>query len=201
MKKNSKLLPERISDALKSLIKRFVGLVLLVLGVWAVFAILFFDPYLEGFSVASTFGTQNVMGWFVGGAIFLIGTLPSLFLALWISRLGLSWLAGWESNDSPEYNLLRGFIALCVGAAGFGLILPSYNLGGMMGAIVNADLNSILGNWTLLIGFILILEFFVLVASLLRIKWKHIKSVGAYLYKGWKVYNSSESWSWVCFRD
>ena len=184
MKKNSNLLPERISDALKSLIKRFVGLVLLVLGVWAVFAILFFDPYLEGFSVASTFGTQNVMGWFVGGAIFLIGTLPSLFLALWISRLGLSWLAGWESNDSPEYNLLRGFIALCVGAAGFGLILPSYNLGGMMGAIVNADLNSILGNWTLLIGIILILEFFVLVASLLRIKWKHIKSVGAYLYKG-----------------
>lgn len=183
MKKDAKLLPERISGALKAFIKRIAGCVLLALGLWAVFATLFFNPYMDGFSVASSFGEQNVMGWIVGAAIYLMGFLPTLFLFLWLSRLGLAWIAGWESNDSPEYNLLRGFIALCCGAAGLGLILPSYNFGGMMGTVVNADLTSIIGSWAVIIGIVLLLEFFILAGTLLRIKWKHVKAVIRSIYK------------------
>lgn len=186
MKKESKLLPERITEALKDFVKRIIGCVLLALGVWAIFSTLFFNPYLDGFAVASTFGNQNVMGWIVGTTIYLVGFLPALFLFLWLSRLGLAWIAGWESNDSPEYNLLRGFIALCCGASGLGLFFPSYNFGGMMGAIFYTDLTSIIGSWGVIIGIVLVSEFFILAATLLRIKWKHVKTVISSIYKTFK---------------
>ena len=56
MEKQSKFLPDRVSGALKSLIKRIAGGVLLAIGLWALWALFFFNPYLNGFAAASTFG-------------------------------------------------------------------------------------------------------------------------------------------------
>ena len=62
MARNSKILPDSISVALKNLVKRISGGVLLALALWAMYALVFFNPYLDGFAVASTFGAQSIMG-------------------------------------------------------------------------------------------------------------------------------------------
>ena len=59
MAKASRFFPESVSVALKSLIKRIFGGVLVIVGLWALFALIFYNPYLDGFGVASTFGNQS----------------------------------------------------------------------------------------------------------------------------------------------
>ncbi len=183
MEKQSNFLPERVSGALKSMLVRIAGGMLLVFGAWAVIALIFHNPYLDGFAAASTFGNQSLMGNIVGTIRYGIGFIPAVFLFLLIMRWGISWLAGWADNGAPEYNVLRGFIAICVGAAGFGLIMPRATYGGIAGSIVAADLGRLIGGWGLLVGLVCVAVFFIIAAMLLHIKWSHVTAVARRTYR------------------
>lgn len=184
MAKQSNFLPQRVSGALKSLLKRVFGIVLLALGVWALCATIFYDPYLDGFAVASTFGTQSVMGQVVGFLCYGIGVVPAIFLMLCVVRWGLSWTAGWNENASPEYNFLRCFVALFIGAAGMGLIAPSHSFGGMVGFIAASDLYKLIGSWCVAVGVVCIAVFLFMAAQLLHIRWIHVKNAVRLIWRG-----------------
>lgn len=178
MAKSSKsnFFPESVSSALKVLGKRVCGGLMLGLALWACGAMVLFDPFLDGFAVVSTFGNQSVMGAVIGFLYYFIGVVPTLFVVLCVARWGLAWLANWSDDSSPEYNFLRFFVALCVGAAGLGLIMPAHTWGGMFGAIAAHDLFSIMGNWCIAVGVAAVLVFAALASVLLHIKWVHIKN-------------------------
>lgn len=178
MAKSSKsnFFPESVSSALKVLGKRVCGGLMLGLALWACGAMVLFDPFLDGFAVVSTFGNQSVMGAVIGFLYYFIGVVPTLFVVLCVARWGLAWLANWSDDSSPEYNFLRFFVALCVGAAGLGLIMPAHTWGGMFGAIAAHDLFSIMGNWCIAVGVVAVLVFAALASVLLHIKWVHIKN-------------------------
>ncbi len=174
----SKFLPERASRALKSLALRVAGGVVLFFSLWAVFALMFFNPYLDGFGVASTFGAQSVMGWIVGFLRYGVGVLPALFVILFVARAGLVAMCGWAVQNGPEYNFLRAFIAVCAGASGLGLIMPSASFGGVFGAVASNDIVSLVGRETAVaIGVLLLGVFFVMAGMLLHIKWVHVQSL------------------------
>lgn len=174
----SRFLPERASRALKNLTLRATGGVVLFLSLWALFALMFYNPYLDGFGVASTFGSQSVMGWIVGFLRYGIGVLPTLFLLLFVARAGLVALCGWPVQNGPEYNFLRAFIAICAGASGLGLIMPSASFGGVFGAVASNDIVSIVGRGAAIgIGVLLFGVFLCLAGVLLHIKWAHIQSL------------------------
>lgn len=183
MAKSSNFLPESVSVALKGLVKRIVGVAFLGIGAWALFALLFLDPYLNGFAAASTFGQQSFMGQVVGFLRYFVGFLPALFIILCVARLGLVWLVNWEEDFAPEYNFLRAFVTVCLGAVGFGLLAPSSTFGGMLGYIAAADVGSVLGGWGLLLGISCVALFFILGALLLHIKWVHIKSLFGFIWR------------------
>ena len=183
MEKQSHFLPERVSGALKSMTKRIIGVVLMLIGLWALFALFFHDPYLDGFAAASTFGNQSFMGQVVGFVRYGVGFVPAMFLFLCLSRFGLSLTANWEESNAPEYNILRGFIALCMGAIGFGLVMPSATFGGLAGYLVAADVLSVIGNWGIAFGVLALCVFFYLAATLLHIKWVHVKSCVSLIIK------------------
>ena len=138
-KRKSNFLPERVSGALKSLTQRIIGACVCVVALWAVFAMLFYNPYLDGFGVSSTFGNQSIMGYLVGMVRYAVGVIPGLFLFLCFARWGIMQMLSAEDDVPPEYNLLRGFIALCMGAIGFGMIAPRSTYGGMFGALAAVD--------------------------------------------------------------
>lgn len=174
-RKKSKILPERMSGALKSLGTRIFGGLVFLFGVWAILSLLTFNPYLDGVGVASTFGNQSGMGQVVGLIRYAVGVVPCLFLLLCIMRWGAVQMVGLNIDSAPEYNALRGFIALCCGAAGFGLIAPNSTFGGMFGAIVAGDLTPIFGKLSVLIGVLCLLVFFVMAGILLHIKMSHLR--------------------------
>ena len=174
MDRNVKLLPDSVTNALKGLAVRIAGAMLLVLGILLVWGLLFHNPYLDGFAAASTFGEQSWLGQVVGFVRYGVGFVPALFMFLCVMRGGVALMAHWGEDVAPEYNLLRGFIALFSGAAGFGLIMPSGTYGGMAGAIVAADLGSVLGGWSVLVGLVALAVFFVMAGVLLHIKWSHV---------------------------
>lgn len=179
MESKSKFLPERVSGALKSMVLRAAGAGLMVLGIWAAMALIFHDPYLDGFAASSSFGNQSVMGNVVGFVRYGIGFVPAMFLFLCVIRWGLAWLANRAEGAAPEYNILRVFIAICIGAAGLGLMAPSSTWGGMAGAIVAADVGAWIGGWTLLLGILFLALFLVLAGIVLHIKWSHVRAVAA----------------------
>lgn len=183
MEKESNFLPSRISGALRVFVKRAFGGLLIAIGLWAVWALVFYSPYLGGFGAASTFGNQSVMGNIVGFLRHMIGFVPALFLILCVIRWGLSWMMRWDDGAAPEYNFLRCFVAVCVGAAGLGLIAPSYAFGGLFGAAASVDITSLIGKWGILVGVVLICVFLLLSARLLHIKFAHIKNA---LYACWR---------------
>ena len=80
MEGQSRFLPESVSGALKNIARRAWGTILILVGAWAVFALLFFNPYLDGFATASTFGNQSVMGNVVAFLRYSVGTVPASFL-------------------------------------------------------------------------------------------------------------------------
>ena len=88
--KKSKFLPSGVSGALKSLWGRIVGGVLMLCGGWALFAVCMYDPYMNGFAVASNFGTQSVMGNIVGALRYAVGVVPAFFVLLALTRWGAS---------------------------------------------------------------------------------------------------------------
>ena len=178
MEKKSKFLPASISAMLRNLLLRGVGVLLCLISLWLVFALIFFNPYLSGVGVVSSFGNHGVIGNIVGFIKYVLGFLPALFLFLCLGRFGLGLLVGWEQERAPEYNLLRGFVNLCVGTAGLGLISVSNTYGGLMGAIVAADVGPILSGAAMPVGCVLFSLFVVMSCVLLHVKWHHV--VGAW---------------------
>ena len=183
MARSSKFLPESISVALRGLVKRVTGAVFMAVALWALYALIFFDPYLDGFAVASNFGNQSVMGWIVGFLRYGIGFVPALFLVLYVARCGLSWLVNLNDEPAPEYNFLRCVVALCMGAVGLGLIAPASTYGGAIGAIAAFDVGNLIGGWGIVIGILAFIVFVLLASVLLHIKWAHIKKIGFMLWR------------------
>ena len=175
MEKKSRFLPASISAMLRNLTLRGIGILLCLISLILVVSLVFFNPYLSGFAVDGSFGSQGIIGNIVGFVKYVVGFLPSLFLFLCLGRFGLSLLIGWEEERAPEYNLLRGFVTLCVGVAGLGLVSSSDVYGGLFGAIVAADMGPILSMATVPVGIILVSLFIVMAGILLHIKWYHVK--------------------------
>ena len=177
MKSKSKFLPDSVSGALKSLFVRVCGIATLLVGALILLALFFHNSYLDGFACASTFGNQSFLGNVASFIRYVIGWVPSVFLVLCIMRWGVSMAMNWESEYAPEYNMLRGFIALCAGAAGFGMIAPSAVYGGLFGAIVATDIGGLIGNWCVLVGMLCMGVFICMGGMLLHIRWYHIQSL------------------------
>ncbi len=169
MSKQSKFLPESVSGALKGFAKKLCGLVIVLIAIWVVFALIFHNPYLDGISAASNFGKQSLIGNFVGMLRYTIGFVPTLFLFFCIGKYGISLILGGDGDGTPEYNILRGFVAICLGSAGFGLIAPRATFGGMVGAIAAADLSGLIGGFAIAVGILALIGFFALAGILLHI--------------------------------
>ena len=184
MDTQSKFLPDSVAGALKSLLYRAAGAALMVCGIWMTLALIFHDPYLDGFAAAGTFGRQGIMGNIVGVVRYLIGFVPAMFVFLCVARRGLVMLARWGAENAPEYNFMRGFIAVCAGAAGFGMILPGGTFGGLAGAVVANDVVSLIGGWSAMLGMLCIGVFLVLGGMLLHIKWAHVRTVASIVWRG-----------------
>lgn len=183
-KTSNNFFPESISVALKGLIRRIAGGLLLALGLFALVAMMFYNPYLDGFAAASTFGEQSFVGQIVGFIRYGIGFIPAAFVFLCVARWGLAWLANWGDDGAPEYNFLRFFVAMCAGAAGLGLVAPGGTFGGMFGAIVANDIGGIFGAWGVAIGVAALLVFVLLASVLLHIKWVHVVSAWRMCWRG-----------------
>ena len=174
-KNSNKFLPDSISGMLRAFVARVIGACVCVCGVWAVFATLFYDPYLSGFGVVGTFGDQSIMGNIVGFVRYAIGAVPGLFIFLCVARWGFMRMIALRGDATPEYNFLRGFIAVCAGAVGFGLISPAGAFGGIFGAVAASDLGIILGNLSIIVGIGCMIAFFWMGGVLLHIKWSHVR--------------------------
>ena len=181
--KKSKILPAGISGALKSLLSRIFGVCVVLFALWAVVAMLIYDAHLDGFAVASNFGTQSVMGNIVGALRYAVGTIPGLFLLMVLVRWGILKMTGVNADAAPEYNFLRSFIAVCVGAIGFGLMSPGASWGGMFGAIAATDIGGALGTVTPVLGVGLVGVFLVMAAMLLHISIAHLRWVARVLVR------------------
>lgn len=174
--KQSRILPTSISGALKSLAMRLVGAVVLVVAFWAIGGLFMGNPYLDGYAVVGTFGEQTWMGAVVAVMRYWIGFVPSLFVLLCIMRWGFVRLIGLREEMVPEYNFLRGFIAVCAGATGFGCIWPGgTTFGGLFGAVAAKDLMALIGNWAVLVGLLCVVAFLWMGGLLLHIKWSHVR--------------------------
>ena len=190
-KRKSNFLPERVSGALKSLTQRIIGACVCVVALWAVFAMLFYNPYLDGFGVSSTFGNQSIMGYLVGMVRYAVGVIPGLFLFLCFARWGIMQMLSTEDDIPPEYNLLRGFIALCMGAIGFGMIAPRSTYGGMFGALAAVDVVHLIGGiGAALVGILCIIVFCIIGGKLLHVQWAHIRW-GLKVLKRWLLWLAS----------
>ena len=184
MKQQSKFLPDSVSGAIRTFLKRTIGAVILLVGLWALLALLFHNSYLDGFAAASTFGNQSFMGNVVGFVRYVVGFVPSLFLILCMMRYGVSLAMNWDAEYAPEYNILRGFIAVCAGAAGFGMIAPSGSFGGLLGAITATDVGGLVGGWCVLVGMAAMGLFLCMAGILLHIKWSHVQSLLMSVWRG-----------------
>ncbi len=173
---NSRFLPGSVAEALKSLLNRVVGAVVLGVGLWAIVALVFFNPYLDGFGVVSAYGSQSVMGWCVGALRYAVGVLPGLFILLCVARWGAARLIALDCGATPEYNFLRGFIAVCLGATGLGLISSSSAFGGLFGAIAAMDLGKLLGGAAPVVGVFCLVAFFWIGGVILHVRWSHVRS-------------------------
>jgi len=176
MDRRTHFLPESISSVLRDLSLRAIGLALCLLSLWLIISLVFFDPYLSGFAAHGSFGTQGIIGNIISFVKYIIGFVPTLFLFLCLGRFGVSLFVRWDEERAPEYNLLRGFVALCFGTAGLGLLSVSGTFGGFAGAIVAADLGPVLGNFAPVLGMVLFLIFLMISGILLHIKWEHVIS-------------------------
>jgi S-DNA-T family DNA segregation ATPase FtsK/SpoIIIE len=194
-KKSKRILPESISNALKALSLRALGAALF--GAACIFVIAFFlhNPWLAGVGTASDFGVQSLIGNIISGMIYVVGWLPALFLLLYIARAGWNILS--RGPWSPEYDTIRAFLAVILGAAGMGCIAASglldqaaralfgpffvinYMTGGMAGAVVAHDIGLFAGRFVFLFGLLFIALFFLLAGILLQVKISALRSAGA----------------------
>ncbi len=175
--KQPKFLPDSVSGALKSLWVRVCGFFVFVFGVLAIVALMFHNPYLDGFAAASNFGNQGLFGNLVGFVRYAVGFIPGVFLFLCATRFGFGLMLGRRSQDAVEYNFLRGFVALCLGCSAFGLLVPRSTYGGFFGAIIAADLTSIIGGFAVLVGIVCLVGFCILAGVLLHVSFSDVVSV------------------------
>ncbi len=166
-----------MSGALKAMVWKLVGIAVFAFAAWAVLALLVHNPYLDGIAAAGNFGRQSIMGNVVGFLRYAIGFVPALFVLLCIGRYGLTLLVGHTEDSTPEYNILRGFVGVCLGAAGFGLIAPRTTFGGMIGAIAAADVSGTIGAFAIPIGVLCIAGFLLVAGVLLHISFADIMRV------------------------
>ena len=80
MSGQSRFLPESVSGALRGLCAKLCGFAVLIFAAWSIIALIFHNPYLDGVAAAGNFGTQSLMGNFVGLFRYTIGYIPTLFL-------------------------------------------------------------------------------------------------------------------------
>ena len=179
MEKKSKFLPESISALLRNLSLRGAGLLICLIAVILILTLCFGSSYLSGFAVRSSFGNQGFFGYIASFFRYVVGFIPTVFILLCLLRYGLSLLIAGQEERAPEYNFLRGFVALCVGCAGLGLMFPSKSFGGLAGAVVGADLGSVLYGARFPVGFLLFGLFLFMSGILLHVKWQHVKSAWA----------------------
>jgi len=177
MAEQSKFLPDSVSGALRALGVKICGIVVFLIGVCLILALVLNNSYLDGFSVASNFGSHGFVGNIISFSRYSVGFIPSLFLFLCLARYGFVLVSGKEYEHTPEYNILRGFIALCLGSVGFGLLVPRSTYGGMLGAIASGDLVGLIGGVGILIGICCLTAFFILAGVLLHIKWSDFMTV------------------------
>ncbi|MBQ6736225.1 MAG: DUF87 domain-containing protein [Alphaproteobacteria bacterium] len=177
MSKQSKFLPDSMSGALRSIIGKLFGIAIFLIAAWAVLALIFHNPYLDGLSAAGNFGNQSIMGNVVGFLRYAVGFVPAMFLLMCLARYGLTLLIGFGADSTPEYNILRGFVGICLGAAGFGLIAPRTTFGGMIGSIVAADISGLIGGFGILVGILCLVGFFVIAGVLLHISFADVMRI------------------------
>ena len=161
---------------------RALGAVICLIAILLILTLFFGSSYLSGFASQSSFGGQGVIGGMVAFVRYIVGFIPALFLFMCVARFGLSLLIAWEEERAPEYSFLRGFIALCVGCAGLGLMFPSGSFGGLFGAIVSADIGPVLSVATIPIGIVLFGLFLFMAGMLLHVQWHHVKSAAIKTY-------------------
>jgi len=178
MNRKTHFLPESVSLVLRSFSLRVVGFLLCLISLWFIISLIFFNPFLSGFAAHGSFGAHGITGNIIGFIKYIIGFVPTLFLFLCLGRFGISLLVRWDEERAPEYNLLRGFIALCFGTAGLGLLSVSNTFGGLAGAIVAADIGPALAGFAPVVGMILFVVFLMMAGVLLHIKWEHV--IGAF---------------------
>ena len=176
MARKSKILPTSVSNALSGLCRRLIGAVVCLFGIITIFSLLFYHPYYDGFAVASTFGSQSVMGQIVGFVRYFVGVIPALFLFVCVMRYWFVRMIALDTDVTPEYNFLRGFIALSMGAIGLGTIFSGNVYGGMFGAIASYDLHRIMGAGAIIVGIFAFLSFLWLGGVVLHIRWSHVRS-------------------------
>ena len=177
MNGQSKFLPESVSGALRGLFAKLCGFVVLIFALWSIVALIFHDPYLSGVAAAGNFGEQSLMGYFVGLFRYMIGYVPTLFLFLCLARYGLNLMTGVVHDGTPEYDILRGFVAICLGAAGFGLIAPRTTYGGMLGAVASADVVNLIGTGAVAVGILCLCGFFMIAGILLHISFADVMRI------------------------
>lgn len=177
MSEKSRFLPEKLSGALKDLAWRLLGGLMFLFGAVAVLAALFHNPYLDGWAVSSTFGNHGIMGNFIAFMRYVFGFIPMMFLFLCLMRGGVYFIGGRSDEATPEYNILRGFIALGLGCMGFGMLVPNSSFGGMLGAIVSADVGALVGNWQIVFGVLSLVGFLWMAGVLLNIKLSYVVRV------------------------
>ena len=177
MSKQAKFLPDSVSSALKSLMIKLCGIVIVLVSIWALFALFAHNPYLKSILAEGNFGSQSIMGNIVGLLRYTVGFVPALFLLLCLGRWGLGLMLGNNDDGTPEYNILRGFVAVCLGGAGFGLIAPRATFGGMFGAIAASDISAMVGGFGMLIGVLCIAGFFILAGILLHISFSDVMAI------------------------
>ncbi len=177
MSKQSKFLPDSMSGALKTMLGKLLGIVIFLVAVWAVLALFIHNPYLDGISAAGNIGHQSIMGNVVGVLRYTVGFVPAMFLLMCLARYGITLLIGFGADSTPEYNILRGFVGVCLGAAGFGMIAPRTTFGGMIGSIVAADVSGIIGGFAIPIGVLCIAGFLVIAGVLLHISFTDVMRI------------------------
>ena len=176
-REQSKFLPDSVSGALRGFVIKLFGAALCCLILWAVIALFWHNPYLSGIGASGNFGTQSIMGNIVGWLRYMIGWMPTLFLLLCFARYGISLMLGRQEDGTPEYNILRGFVGVCLGAAGFGMIAPNATFGGMLGAVAAADVGALIGIGNIVVGILCLGGFFVIAGMLLHISLSDIMRV------------------------
>ena len=165
---------------------RALGAALLFAGAVLVFAFFLHNPWLSGIGALSNFGSQSMVGNIISGMIYIVGWIPALFMLLYIMRAGWNILSG--ISWSPEYDTVRAFLTIILGAAGMGCIAASgvldgtvralfgpffasnYMTGGMAGAVIANDIGLFAGKFVFLFGILFIVLFFLMAGVLLRVK-------------------------------